>query len=104
MFDLSKEQVEKEVRERRDNRKAAGAIMDMISEIMLNSDMPETKKQQIRVMNATREFETFIHDTATNYAMSDNPDVEVGKKLCFLYITVTEQIKALIASTEGENA
>lgn len=104
MFDFEKKDVEKKIRDNAENRKMMSGLMDMISEMILASDAPESKKSQIRLVNASRELETLIHETAVKYSLADEPNVEIGQKLCFLYATMTAQINAIAQEMESGNA
>lgn len=110
MFDFNNNNLEKEIRKDDARRKLVSEMMDFLSEIMLDSDAPESKKSQIRLVMASKNLNDLIHTTAVKYSTVDNPNVELSQKLCFLYATMTAQINALLenypieAGTESKDA
>lgn len=112
MFDfneINRETVEKEIIENRAKMAAQREMMNMLSEMMLASDMPENAKTQIRIVNASRDIEELIHETATEAALNDDLNVENAKKYLLMLTTCQNQIKALLESNplianEGEKS
>ena len=112
MFDFNerrKEDVEKEILESKVKRKAEREMMDILSKILLASDMPENAKTCLRIINASRDIEALIHDTATEATLNDdNLNVENVNKYLLMIIACHNQIKAflesnpLIENTEDE--
>lgn len=112
MFDFNerrKEDVEKEILESKAKRKAEREMMDILSKILLASDMPENAKTSLRIINASRDIEALIHDTATESTLNDdNLNVENANKYLLMIIACHNQIKAflesnpLIMNAEGE--
>lgn len=112
MFDFNeegKENVEKEIIESRAKREAGIEMMEFLSNMLLASDMPESGKTCLRIMNASRDIEALIHDTATEAILNnDNLNVENAKKYLLMIIACHNQIKAflesnpLITNTEDE--
>ena len=112
MFDFSerrKEKVEKEILENRAKKKAEREMMEFLSNMLLASDMPESSKTCLRIINASRDIEALIHDTATEATLSDdNLNVENAKKYLLMIVACHNQIKAflesnpLITNTEDE--
>lgn len=101
MFDFEKKDVEKKIRDNAEQRKLASGLMDMISEMILASDAPESQKMQVRLVNASRNMETVIHEAAVKYSLTDEPNVEIAQKLCLLYTTMTAQINAIMSGMES---
>lgn len=112
MFDfneISRNTVEKEVIENRAKREAEKEMMNFLSDMLLASNMPESSKACLRIINASRDIEALIHDTATEATLNDdNLNVENAKKYLLMIIACHNQIKAflesnpLITNTKGE--
>ena len=113
MFDFNKvtpESVEAEIRKNRTTNAAKKEVMQMLSEIMLASDMPETAKASLRIINASQDLESIVHDTATEAALrGDNINLDNAQKYILMLIACRNQIEAflesnpLIANTEANN-
>lgn len=108
MFD-NKNSMEEKTTENKAKRAATKEVAKMITEMLLASDMPESSKNCLRIINASQELEEFIHDTATEAILkSDNLNVENTKKYLVMLIACHNQIKAflesnpLVMTTEGE--
>lgn len=108
MFD-NKNSMEEEILERKAKREAKKEMMDFLSDMLLASDMPESSKACLRIINASRDIEALIHDTATEATLNDdNLNVENAKKYLLMIVACHNQIKAflesnpLITNTEDE--
>jgi hypothetical protein len=112
MFDFNegrKENVEKEIIESRAKREAEKEMMNFLTDMLLASNMPESSKDCLRIINASRDIEELIHDTATEATLNDdNLNVENAKKYLLMIIACHNQIKAflesnpLVMNAEGE--
>lgn len=90
MFDF-----ENEIRKEKASREAKSMLSKMISEILLESDAPESMKMSVRLINASQALiDTLYFELPEEVLTSDNINVENAKKFCFFLNTITEQIKA----------
>ena len=112
MFDNKnsmEEKITEKITENKAKRAATKEVTKMITEMLHASNMPESSKNCLRIINASQELEELIHDTATEATLkSDNLNVENTKKYLVMLIACHNQIKAflesnpLIMNAEGE--
>jgi hypothetical protein len=112
MFDFNKKnenEAREEIINNRAKSKAEREMMEFLSNMLLASDMPESSKACLRIINASRDIGALIHDTATEATLNDdNLNVENAKKYLLMIIACHNQIKAflesnpLITNTEDE--
>ena len=102
MFDfkgMNKDTVEAKIIANRAKTEAHVEAMRMLSELMLDSDIPETAKAAIRIVNASKDMEMLIHDAATEVGLKDeNINIENAKKYILMLTACTNQLKAFLES------
>lgn len=97
--EITPETAESKIRETRAANEAKREMLNMLTDVMLNSNIPETAKASLRIIRASQDIEALIHNAATEASLHDkNLDLENVKKYLLIITACHNQIKAFLES------
>ena len=101
---------ENETKKTETSHEAERMLAKMLSEMLLESNAPESTKMSIRLIDSAQSLQDALHEVLSRETLtSEKIDINNAKKFCLFLTALTGQIKAfavnnpLISNTEADN-